>query len=54
MLAQWEYKIANGGRLVYLIDEDPVLNSRGKQTHAGTVILIVASSGHPKRTESAT
>lgn len=51
MLAQWEYKITSGGRLIYLIDKDPVLNLRGKQTHVGTVILLEASAGHPKRTE---
>ncbi len=51
MLAQWEVKITSGGRLIYLIDQDPVLNSRGKQTHVGTVILLGASAGHPKRTE---
>ncbi len=51
VLAQWEYKITDGGRLIYLIDDDPVLNSRGKQTHAGTVIVMEASPGHPKHTE---
>jgi hypothetical protein len=50
-LPQWEYKISDGGRLIYLINNDPVTNARGKQTHAGTVILIDASPGHPKHTE---
>ncbi len=51
MLAQWEYKITSGGHLIYLIDKDPVLNPRRKQTYVGTVIILEASTGHPKRTE---
>jgi len=50
-LPQWEHKISNGGRLIYLIDDQGLLNARGRQTHAGTVIMLEASPGHPKRTE---
>lgn len=50
-LEQWQYEFSSGGRLIYLIDPTPVLNSRGKQQSAGTVIVVEASVGHPKRTE---
>jgi hypothetical protein len=50
-LQQWEYKITDGGRLLYLVDPAPVLDSRGKQLFAGRVILLLASPGHPKHTE---
>ena len=49
-LPQWEYKITDGGRILYLVDERPVLKN-GKAQWAGTVIIIEASPGHPKRTE---
>ena len=45
MLAQWEYKITSGGRLIYLIDKDPVVNSRGKQTYVGTAIILEETAG---------
>lgn len=50
-LPQWEYKITDGGRLLYLVDDEPVITSRGRQTHAGRVIILEASPGHPKHTE---
>ncbi|MDD2859104.1 MAG: hypothetical protein PHU75_10575 [Candidatus Nanopelagicales bacterium] len=49
-LPQWQYKISDGGRLLYLVDSAPVMK-RGKQVHAGTVIVVEASPGHPKATE---
>lgn len=50
-LEQWQYEFSSGGRLIYLVDPTSVLNSRGKQQSAGTVIVVEASVGHPKRTE---
>jgi hypothetical protein len=52
-LPQWEYKITDGGRLLYLVDSEPVLNTRGKPLFAGRVVLLLASPGHPKHTEKA-
>lgn len=50
-LPQWEYKFTDGGRILYLLDTEPVLNSRGKQVQAGRVIILEATPGHPKHTE---
>lgn len=50
-LPQWEYKITNGGRLLYLVDARPVLDVRGKPLFAGRVVLLLAVPGHPKHTE---
>lgn len=50
-LPQWEYKITDGGRLIYLIDSAPVLDNKGRQLFAGRVIVVEASPGHPKWTE---
>jgi hypothetical protein len=50
-LPQWEYKTTDGGRLLYLIDDNPVLDARGKVLFAGRVVLLLASPGHPRTTE---
>ncbi|MHB0928330.1 MAG: hypothetical protein ACYC3W_05320 [Candidatus Nanopelagicales bacterium] len=50
-LPQWEYKFSDGGRILYLLDAEPVRNAKGRQTYAGRVIVVEASPGHPKHTE---
>lgn len=51
-LPQWEYKITNGGRLIYLVDDSPVLDAAGRKRFAGTVYIVEASAKHPKWTET--
>ena len=48
---QWQYKVTDGARILYLVDTQPVVNRSGKQLHAGRVVIIEVSAGHPKRTE---
>lgn len=50
-LPQWQYKVSDGGRIRYLVDDSPVLDGRGRPKAAGRVVVVDASPGHPKDTE---
>ena len=46
-LPQWQYKVTNGARLWYAIDDPP-----SKSKMPGRVIITNASPGHPNETDS--
>jgi hypothetical protein len=46
-LPQWQYKVTDGARLWYAVDEP---NAKAKKT--GRVVITKAATGHPNETDS--